>query len=83
MEKVKYENNQTLHEFYCDECHKYLDYSYEYDDGYYEEFGETSINISTNDKYFVFEKHYCDECKKKKLEEFENMLVNFGFKSDN
>lgn len=73
------EVEETRHEFYCDECGKYLGVSYECDDGWYKRLGEFELNCYING-WLHFKKCLCDKCKY----EFENKvratLLDIGFK---
>ena len=81
MEKVierKIERVERGHDFYCDECGKYLGSSEEYDDGYYHEIGNFELKLYT-DKWLVLKKHYCNECRRKFLNKLNLILKELGF----
>jgi hypothetical protein len=59
---------QITHEFYCDDCGKFLLKSNEYEDGYYDK----------PDKYYIqhvkLKGHYCAECGTKRV----NKVIEFA-----
>lgn len=62
------EKEVRTHEFYCSICNKFLGKSTEYEDGYYEEYGnydDDRLNIHI---------HLCDECREKVNEKIKNDL---------
>lgn len=79
MEKIKHEERVevvTVHEFYCDDCGKFLGSSMELDDGYYAEIGAKSWKYGD----LKLKGHYCDKCMVKIGERIEETLRGFGFK---
>lgn len=72
------------HDFYCDECEKYLGRSEEYDDGFYNIIGEFEMRIFLPEGYGWYEikRCLCEECKKKYLSIFSNDLINHGFNKE-
>ena len=81
MEKVKEtikKVKQYEHSFYCDDCGKYLGTSQEYDDGWYEEFGEFELKFHI-DGWYRINKCLCDDCRKKFIENLKVALKNLGF----
>lgn len=74
MEKI-----ETTHQFYCDNCNKYLGKTKEYDDGYYPELGKFELKFYLPSGWYKINKYFCDECKEKFLKKVENTLVDLGF----
>lgn len=84
MEKTKEiikEVKIAEHSFYCDECNKYLGTSQEYDDGWYERFGEFELNLYIDD-WYQLKKCLCDDCRKSILNNIKVNLINLGFNKD-
>ena len=69
------------HSFYCDECHKYLGTSQEYDDGWYKDIGDFELKIYI-DGWYRIKKCLCDDCRKHLVTELNIRLINMGFKKD-
>ena len=69
----------VTHEFYCDGCGKHLGTSEEYDDGWYKVIGEFQLAIHM-DGWWHLEKHLCDNCQEKFLNNLKTTLENIGFK---
>ena len=86
MEKVItkiIEKEKRTHKFYCDSCGKYLGSSEEYDDGYYNEICEFSIDIHDRELgTYAIHKNFCNECKEKFLIKFRQILIENGFEGD-
>jgi hypothetical protein len=72
---------RASHEFYCDECNKYLGTSEEYEDGWYQELGKFEQKIYI-DKWYRFKKCLCDNCQKSFIENLKVVLKNIGFEKD-
>lgn len=71
------------HEFYCDDCGKCIGRSEEYDDGYYERFGELAFHFNLKDiGWYSIEKCLCDDCKEKYIDELKETLQKIGFTKD-
>ena len=82
MEKTKEivrEIKKYEHSFYCDECGKHLGTSIEYDDGWYQDFGEFEIKIYINGWYHI-KKCLCDKCRYEFVEKLKTDLYKLGFK---
>ena len=85
MEKIETTIRETEnyeHQFYCDECNKYLGTTEEYDDGYYDELGELELKFYLLDGWYKVKKCFCEECKKKYLSRFQIILNELGFEKD-
>ena len=85
MEKTKEvikEIKQYEHSFYCDECNKYLGTSQEYDDGWYERYGEFELDVYIDNSWYRLKKCLCDDCRKSVLTNVKINLINMGFKKD-
>ena len=67
------------HHFYCDDCNKYLGKSQEYDDGWYQDFGEFKLEFYLPSGWYEVNKCLCDECRQKFLQKVEKTLVELGF----
>ena len=72
---------KARHEFYCDECNKYLGTSEEYDDGWYKDIGQFELKIYIDGWYYV-DKCLCDDCKKSFIENLKVTLKNIGFEKE-
>lgn len=75
------EVEETRHEFYCDECDKYLGTSYEYDDGWYNELGRFELKCNING-WLRLEKCLCDKCKYEFVNKVRANLLDIGFVVD-
>ena len=83
MEKIetkKVEKEEIIHKFYCNMCNKFLGESTEYDDGYYEKYGEIREKIYINGNDYMLEMNLCPECYKKKINEISEALEKVGYK---
>ena len=75
------------HSFYCDDCGKHLGTSQEYEDGYYQTFGEFEQSFclkhsnmwNGKSEWFELKKCLCDECKEKTLLRIKSALLDLGF----
>lgn len=67
------------HSFYCDKCNKYLGTSEEYDDGWYQKFGEFSLAFYVEDEWYEIYKCLCDYCKDEFVDNLKSVLKNIGF----
>ena len=74
--------NRDIHKFYCDNCNKFLGESVEYDDGYYEEFGEFYLHFLVNKKWYKLNKHLCDNCRTKFLTKIKQVLKKMDFEEE-
>lgn len=82
MEKVKeYEvrKQSRVHEFYCDNCGKYLGGSEEYEDGYYKTPFNYEYRVLLNSKWYKNKRTLCDYCKLKFEEKYIETLKKLGF----
>ena len=85
MEKIETtirEIENYEHQFYCDECNKYLGTTEEYDDGYYAKLGELCLKIYLPDGWYKVKKCFCEECKEKYLSRLQIILNELGFEKD-
>ena len=69
----------VTHVFRCDNCNKVLGKSEEYDDGYYDKFGEVEYNFHLGDSWYLSRKTLCEQCKKKYHNEIIDALSKVGF----
>lgn len=86
MEIIKHktiEKEEIKHEFYCDECNKFLGQSTEYDDGFYIRYGAIEHRIYARGNYYVLKMHLCDECHKKKMNKVFETLEKVGYTKEN
>ena len=65
---------KRTHNFQCDNCNKFLGSSEEYDDGYYETFGNRTIAINLDKKKLEFKACLCDECYNEFIRQFKNNI---------
>ena len=82
MEKVETKIIQVenrKHYFYCDECNKYLGVSEEYDDGYYERYGDFELKFYVDGWYRV-NKCLCASCREDFVNNLKESLFSIGFK---
>ena len=85
MEKIETKTKQIedrTHYFYCDDCGRYIGYSNEHEDGYYQELGELDLNWFTPNGWYTFEKCLCASCRDKFLANLYKILEDTGFKPD-
>jgi formylmethanofuran dehydrogenase subunit E len=85
MEKVEtkiIETEEITHHFYCDKCGDHLGSSEEWDDGYYQEFGEFELKCNTPRGWYKLEKCLCHSCADEFLETFYSTLESIGFELD-
>lgn len=75
-EIIEVEENE--HEFYCDECGKYIGTSYEYDDGWYDELGEFELACNING-WLRLKKCLCDKCAHEFINKVRTVLFDIGF----
>ena len=78
-EKVTYE--KIVHEFYCDECGKYIDEVTE-KCGVYKEIGKYKKALYLNDNWYVLKRTLCDECIAKVNENIIDAITKVGFIKD-
>ena len=71
----------NTHKFYCDNCNKFLGESVEYEDGYYEEYGEFYLHIFIDD-WYKLNKHLCNDCRIKFLSNIKQTLKQIGFEKE-
>lgn len=70
------------HDFYCDECNKFLGTSRELHDGYYSELGHYERQFYLNGWYKI-DTTLCEECSEKKTNQIVKALTELGFKKEN
>jgi len=71
---------RRVHNFYCDNCEKFLGTRTEYDDGFYDEIGKCEYKIFINNKWFERKSILCESCKQKFENEFIEALGKYNFK---
>lgn len=76
-------NKVSRHSFYCDGCQKHLGTTEEYEDGWYPELGKFELSIYLPSGWYRVEKCFCNDCKKKYLNELLGNLKARDFKKDN
>ena len=84
MEKIRITHetiNHTEHDFYCDECEKFLGTSRELHDGYYPELGHYERHFYLNGWYKI-NATLCEECSEKKTNQIAQALMELGFKEE-
>ena len=85
MEKVITEirkKEENKHQFYCDNCNKYLGETQEYEDGYYPKIGEFELSFYLPDGWYKVEKCLCEECKNNYIDKLRDVLKSIGFEAD-
>lgn len=82
MEKTTTISREIIvHKIYCDECGGYIGESEEYDDGWYESFGEYERDFYMPlHGWYKIKKTLCEPCQEKVDKEIINALINLGFK---
>lgn len=85
MEKIRI-TNETIehieHDFYCNECNKFLGTSRELHDGYYPKLGHYERQFYLNGWYKI-DTTLCEECSEKKTNQIVQALIELGFKKEN
>lgn len=74
------EVEDVRHEFYCDECNKYLGVSYEFDDGWYKKLGDFEMKYYV-DGWLYLRRCLCDKCRYELINKFRKILFDFGFEA--
>lgn len=82
MEKIKttirkVEHNE--HQFYCDDCNRYLGSTEENCDGYYSKLGELELDFYLADGWYIAKRCFCEDCKEKYLSRLQIALNELGF----
>ena len=78
-EEVVVQNTKITHKFYCDNCKKYLGESTEYDDGYYDSYGDFKYSFFIDGNWYTKHNHYCKDCTKIEKEKLISSLKELGF----
>lgn len=84
-DEIHYETSQyqyAVHHIRCDECNKHICDSAEYSDGYYYNPARFELVGIREFSYLVYNKNLCDDCKKKTMDKFKELLLNFGFEKE-
>ena len=82
MEKVKETIRKVEiheHSFYCDECGEHIGTSEEYDDGWYETYGNFELKFYVDGWYYI-KKCLCETCRKNFINNVKAYLTDMGFK---
>ena len=79
-EVITHTVENVIHNFYCDDCNKYLGKSQEYDDGYYAKFGEFELKIYMPNGWYSVKKCLCDTCRDNYVKKVEHAITELGFK---
>lgn len=86
MEKVEERQiNLKFHQFYCDECGKFLKEDYEDKEGRYRIPGEFDLihlsygNLFGENQNYEYKGTFCKDCKTKKYKWLGEQLVKLGF----
>lgn len=66
------------HDFYCNNCNKYIGSSIESDTGWYQKYGEFKLRFYIDEWYHI-SKCLCDDCKKLFIKKIKESLKNIGF----
>lgn len=70
------------HDFYCDECEKFLGTTREFYDGYYSKLGNYEQTCYLDGQYKI-KATLCDECATKKTDKIIQALSEVGYKKEN
>ena len=73
---------ERTHHFKCDLCQIDLGQSTEYEDGYYEEYGEYHRAFCLDGHWFNLNMCLCETCANKKDKQIVDALLNLGFKDE-
>ena len=82
MEKIetkKVEKEDIKHKFYCDMCDSFLGESIEFDDGYYEKYGDIEHKIFIHRNHYILKMNLCEKCYQKKMNEICESLEKVGY----
>ena len=78
--------NRPVHRQYCDECGQCIGNSVEYEDGYYERYGEYELKVYVGcpedhpyKDWYHYNKQLCKKCQTIKTDRFLEILEKFGF----
>lgn len=86
MDKVETKEIQEtliIHNFYCDDCNKFIKKVEESYDGYVPTYDiDYRIHYHVNGKWFMMNKHLCSECREKQNLKIEEGLLALGFKKE-
>lgn len=69
----------TIHKFYCDNCGEFVGSSAEFDDGYYEEFGNVEYKFLLSSECYRLNKTLCASCENKVWTKIAGALIEVGF----
>lgn len=72
------EVEEIRHEFYCDECNRYLGVSYECEDGWYDSLGDFELKCNING-WLHLRKCLCDKCRYEFINKVRTTLFDIGF----
>lgn len=79
---IKRTITENKHQFFCDECGQFIGESYEYDDGYYQEFGNYTPDVEINHVGYSLGKLLCDKCEEKAERELLQAIKQLGYKRE-
>ena len=85
IEKKKRKFIQTIiiHNFYCDNCNKFIKSIEEYNDGYVPTYDiDYKLRFNLSGKGFRMNKHLCDKCAKEQDLKIEEELLALGFEKE-
>lgn len=74
---------RNIHKFVCDYCGTHLGESIEYDDGWYQTFGDFELEWYTPAGWYCKKACVCEKCKQKLLSEIYDNLEQMGFYKEN
>jgi hypothetical protein len=77
--RTTYQKELIEHSFYCDECERHLGTSKEFDDGWYQTFGEFQLRFKVDGWYYI-NKHLCEHCRNNIISKIKSALKDIGFK---
>lgn len=76
VESKQITKTEITHKFYCDNCNKFLGSSIEYDDGYYDSYGEYNQEFILHGiGHFYISCCLCDKCKDSYNNDLKSQLI--------
>ena len=79
IEKQYMKKENIIHKFYCSECEKFLGESIEFEDGYYQEYGNCELAFFFNKTWYKYKNNLCERCRNVFYKCLEDELKLFGF----
>lgn len=79
---IKRTITENKHQLFYDECGQFIGESYEYDDGYYQEFGNYTPDVEINHVGYSLGKLLCDKCEEKAERELLQAIKQLCYKRE-